>query len=235
MQTLAWEDQEFINKPENIALRMQMELQRPYQVLRDAGVKSTVSIFGSARISKDNPSNKHLSSYLDMAEEFAFRVTNELSKPTGYTEFCVATGSGFSVMESGNRGAQSAGGKSIGMAIKLPFETKSNDYVDKEYDFLFKFFSLRKFHMCKIAKAVVVFPGGVGTLEEATEVLTLIQTGKMNNMPVLFFGKDFWSIIKVQLQYFKEHGLSSENDFSQVMYTDSVDDGIEYIKKFYNL
>ena len=126
---LAWEDSEFLNSPEMIGLRMQMELHRPYLTLRDAGVKSTVSVFGSARLSKNDENNKHLSNWLDIIEEFSYKNTVEISKPTNYSEFCIATGSGEGIMAAANKGAKLAGGKSIGFAIKLPFETKSNDYV----------------------------------------------------------------------------------------------------------
>lgn len=231
----AWEDEEFINRPENIALRMQMELHRPYQVLRDAGVKSTVSVFGSARISKTNEIHRPLWKWLDSAEEFSYRVTKELSEPTGHTEFCITTGAGPAIMEYANKGAHDAGGKSIGMSISLPFETHSNQFVDPEFDFVFKYFSLRKFHMCKLAKAIVVYAGGIGSLDELSEVCTLSQTGKMPKLPIILFGTVVWSQFKLQLQLMEDMGLTSKNDFDHMLYTDSTDEGIQYIKEFYKI
>lgn len=211
-----------------------MELIRPYQVLRDAGVKSTVSVFGSARISKSNPMHTNLSKWLDVAEEFAYEITDRLSKPTGYTEYCITTGAGPAIMKAANKGAMKAGGNSIGMSISLPFEATSNEYVDEEFDFCFKYFALRKFYMCKLSKVIAAFPGSVGTFDELYECITLQQTGKMPLTPIILFGQNEWSLLRQQLNSFKASGLASDDDFKQITYVDTVHDGIAAIETFYS-
>ncbi|WP_138466409.1 LOG family protein [Poseidonocella sp. HB161398] len=198
---LAFDDSDFLTREELRPVRLQLELLKPQLMMDEAGIVSTVVMFGGARI--PSPAEKHsartpalgaLSHFYEEAREFARLVTLE-SKKSGGTENVVVTGGGPGVMEAGNLGAHEAGGKSIGLNIVLPFEATPNAYVTPEFSFNFHYFAIRKMHFLMRAKAITVFPGGFGTLDELFEAMTLIQTQRMSPVPILLFGEEFWRSI----------------------------------------
>lgn len=179
-----------------------------------------VSIFGSARTSPD-------SKYYQVAVDFAAKICQ-----AGYG---LITGGGPGIMEAGNKGAHSVGGKSVGLSIGLPFETITNSYIDKEKLINFDYFFVRKVMLVKYAQAFVVFPGGYGTLDELFEALTLIQTQKINKFPIVLVGSDYWSgmidwIQKVMLE--KEANISPEDMFLFKL-ADTADEAVTIINDFY--
>ena len=200
---LAWNDAEFLTRRELRAVRLQLELLKPEMVLAERGIRSTVVMFGGARIpepggaawaAKNEQQKENLlanSRFYDEARAFARRCS-EHSASSYYREFVVVTGGGPGVMEAGNRGAADVGAPSIGLNIVLPHEQAPNAYVTPELCFNFHYFAIRKMHFVMRAKAVAVFPGGFGTMDELFEALTLIQTGKVSDFPVILFGTAFW-------------------------------------------
>ena len=195
---LAFADPEFLLRDELRPVRLQLELLKTELLLAERGVQSTVVLFGGARIpepaQKDKARTKtlgELSRYYEEARRFA-RAMTERSVATGCRENVIATGGGPGVMEAGNRGAAEAGGISLGLSIVLPHEQMPNAYVTPELSFNFHYFAIRKMHFLMRARAICVFPGGFGTLDEMFESLTLIQTGRMERVPFLLFGRAFW-------------------------------------------
>ncbi len=198
---LAYDDEEFLCRDELRPVRLQLELLKPEMLMTEYGVESTIVLFGGARIPE--PSKKdtartetlaELSRYYDEAREFA-RLMTLRSKKNSHREGVIVTGGGPGVMEAGNRGAADAGGVSIGLNIVLPHEQAPNAYVTPELCFNFHYFAIRKMHFLMRAKAIAIFPGGFGTMDEMFETLTLIQTGRMERIPFLLFGAEFWNKI----------------------------------------
>jgi len=180
-----------------------------------------VSIFGSARTQADNP-------YYKMAEDIAEKLTLK-----GYG---IITGGGFGIMEAGNKGAHKGEGKSVGLNIDLPFEQETNTYIDNDKLINFDYFFVRKVMFVKYAQGFVVMPGGVGTLDELFEAITLIQTQKIAAFPIVLVGKDYWSglmdwIKNVMLE--KEQNISPE-DLDLFTLVDTSDEAVEYIDNFYS-
>ena len=198
---LAFADDEFLCREELRPVRLQLELLKPQMVLDEHGIESTIVLFGGARIPE--PARKDtartetlagLSAFYDVAREFAKAMTKKSIEHQG-REFVICTGGGPGVMEAGNRGAKEAGGISIGLNIVLPHEQAPNEYVTPDLCFNFHYFAIRKMHFLMRARAICVFPGGFGTLDEMFESLTLIQTGRMKRVPFLLFGRKFWEKI----------------------------------------
>ena len=180
-----------------------------------------VSIFGSARTNPDNP-------YYKMAEDIAEKLTLK-----GYG---IITGGGLGIMEAGNKGANKGQGKSVGLNIDLPFEQEANQYIDNDKLINFDYFFVRKVMFVKYAQGFVVMPGGVGTLDELFEAITLIQTQKIGAFPIVLVGKDYWSglmdwIKNVMLE--KEQNISPE-DLDLFTLVDTTDEAVEYIDNFYS-
>lgn len=180
-----------------------------------------VSIFGSARTKSDNP-------YYKMAEDIAEKLTLK-----GYG---IITGGGFGIMEAGNKGAHKGEGKSVGLNIDLPFEQEANKYIDNDKLINFDYFFVRKVMFVKYAQGFVVMPGGVGTLDELFEAITLIQTHKIAAFPIVLVGKDYWSglmdwIKNVMLE--KEQNISPD-DLDLFTLVDTTDEAVEYIDNFYS-
>ncbi|MCB1390877.1 MAG: TIGR00730 family Rossman fold protein [Rhodobacteraceae bacterium] len=231
---LAFADDDFLCRDELRPVRLQLELLKPEMAMNEAGVRSTVVLFGGARIpaperkdSAKTPKLAELSHYYDEARIFARRMT-EISLASGGNDWIIATGGGPGVMEAGNRGAEEAGGKSIGLNIVLPHEQAPNRYVTPELCFNFHYFALRKMHFLMRAKAVVVFPGGFGTLDEMFESLTLIQTGKMKPIPYLLFGRDWWENV-VNWQMLAEAGTISARDLDLFRIVETADEAVQAI------
>jgi uncharacterized protein (TIGR00730 family) len=179
-----------------------------------------ISIFGSARTKPDN-------AYYEKAERLAAKLCNE--------GFGIITGGGPGIMEAANKGAQSAGGKSVGLNIDLPFEQKPNDYIDIDKSFDHNFFFVRKVMFVKYAQAFVIFPGGFGTMDELFEVLTLVQTKKIDKIPIILYGTDFWSGLKDWIiSMMQNQGYVSLGDENMLQIVDTTDEVVDIIKQFYS-
>ena len=233
---LAFADDDFLCREELRPVRLQLELLKPELMMDEAGVKSTVVMFGGARIPapKDKAEARTetlagLSQYYDEAREFArLMTTRAMQTGDGGLENVIVTGGGPGVMEAGNRGAADAGGKSIGLNIVLPHEQAPNEYVTPELCFNFHYFAIRKMHFLMRARALCIFPGGFGTLDEMFETLTLIQTGRMEVIPILLFGRDFWDKI-INWQALADAGTISPEDLDLFRYVDTASEAIEAI------
>ncbi len=228
---LAFADPDFMCRDEMRAVRLQLELHKPELELQQLGIEGTIVMFGGARIPA--PANKdqartqtlaNLSSFYDEAREFARLMTLR----SNGRDNVIVTGGGPGVMEAGNRGAEDAGGKSIGLNIVLPHEQAPNEYVTPELCFNFHYFAIRKMHFLMRAKAICVFPGGFGTLDEMFESLTLIQTGRMECVPFLLFGKEFWKNI-INWEALADAGTISADDLDLFRFVETAEEAIEVI------
>ena len=169
--------------------------------------------------------------YYDMAKEFSAQISAINGKASKF-RLVVVTGGGPGIMEAANRGAREVGSPSVGLNITLPHEQATNSYITPELCFQFHYFALRKMHFLLRAKALAVFPGGYGTLDELFDALTLIQTHKIEPMPVLLFGKSYWDKI-INFEEMAEEGVISEEDLSYFKYVESAEQGWKVIKDFY--
>lgn len=231
---LAFNDDDFLCREELRPVRLQLELLKPQLLMDEYGVDSTVVLFGGARIPR--PENKDqsrtqtladLSKYYDEAREFARLMTLRGMQEEG-REYVVCTGGGPGVMEAGNRGAQDAGGVSIGLNIVLPHEQAPNEFVSPDLCFNFHYFAIRKMHFLMRARAVTVFPGGFGTLDETFEALTLIQTGRMERVPFLLFGEAFWRSI-INWEALSEAGTISAEDLDLFRFVETAQEAVDII------
>mgnify|MGYP000849043159 CR=1 FL=1 len=234
---LAFADPDFLTRDELRPVRLQLELLKPEMAMNEAGVTSTVVLFGGARIpaperreAARTPILADLSRYYDEARRFARAIT-EVSLAAGGQEYVVATGGGPGVMEAGNRGAAEAGGKSIGLNIVLPHEQAPNAWVTPELSFNFHYFAIRKMHFLMRARAVAVFPGGFGTLDELFETLTLIQTGRMRRVPFLLFGRSFWERV-IDWTYLVDAGTIAESDIALFRYVETADEAMAVMREW---
>ena len=234
---LAFADDEFLCRDELRPVRLQLELLKPEMALDEAGIDSTVVLFGGARIpepaKKDTARTKtlaELSKYYEEAREFA-RLMTLKSNGNGGKENVIVTGGGPGVMEAGNRGALDAGGVSIGLNIVLPHEQAPNEYVTPDLCFNFHYFAIRKMHFLMRAKALAVFPGGFGTLDETFETLTLIQTGRMERIPFLLFGEKFWRSI-INWEALAEAGTISAEDLNLFKFVETAQEAVEVIENW---
>ena len=242
---LAFDDPEFLCREELRPVRLQLELLKPDMLLQERGIRSTVVMFGGARIpepggeawaAKNETQKKNLEAnavYYEQAREFA-RQCSRHSAASLYKEFVVVTGGGPGVMEAGNRGATDVGAPSIGLNIVLPHEQAPNEYVTPELCFNFHYFAIRKMHFLLRAKAISVFPGGFGTMDELFEALTLIQTGRMERVPFLLFGKAFWRGA-IDLDFLAAQGTISPGDVELISFVDTADEAWGVIADFYGL
>ncbi len=242
---LAFADEEFMTSEDLRGVRFQLEYLKIEFRLREANVNSTVVLFGGARIpepgkpawaAKTDEAKKNLeanSIYYEEARRFA-QLASLTSKATDFTDYVVATGGGPGVMEAGNRGAADVGAPSIGYNIVLPHEQAPNTYVTPQFSFNFHYFATRKIHFLMRAKVVAIFPGGFGTMDEFFEALTLIQTGRMDRIPLLLFGKKFWSRV-LNLEALAEEGTISPDDFKLFSFVDTADEAWEIVRQTYNL
>ena len=234
---LAFTDEDFMCRDELRPVRLQLELLKPELLMEEQGIKSTIVLFGGARIPE--PSQKHtartetlaeLSHFYDEAREFA-RLMTLKSRESGGKEDVVVTGGGPGVMEAGNRGAVDAKGHSIGLNIVLPFEQAPNEYVTPALCFNFHYFGIRKMHFLMRAKAICVFPGGFGTLDELFEALTLIQTGRMQRVPFLLFGRAFWERI-INWEALADAGTISAEDLDLFRFVESAEEAMKLIENW---
>jgi uncharacterized protein (TIGR00730 family) len=229
---LAYADDDFMCRRELRPVRLQLELLKAGMILDEAGIKSTVVLFGGARIpepgrpawaARNDTQRKNLeaaSVYYDEAREFA-RLCSQYSSTFDHKEFVVVTGGGPGVMEAGNRGAHDVGAPSVGLNIVLPHEQAPNPYVTPELSLNFHYFAIRKMHFMMRARAVAVFPGGFGTMDELFETLTLIQTRRMEPIPLLLFGEKFWRSI-INFEALAEFGTIAPEDIKLVNFVDTA-------------
>ena len=224
---VAYKDERFLNSSAARSVRILSEYQEPLDHFRREQIRDTVVFFGSARITEDP--DHPLSRYYHEARELARRVTQwseTLSKPW---RFVVCTGGGPGIMEAGNRGATDAGGKSIGLNIGLPFEQWPNPYITPELSFEFHYFFMRKFWFAYLAKALIVFPGGFGTLDELTELLTLAQTRKLEKkIIIVLYGSAFWKEV-VNFDALVKYGMISPDDMNLFEFVDDPDTAMKVL------
>ena len=231
---LAFNDADFLLRDEMRGVRLQLELSKAEIELTERGLVSTVVIFGSARIPdparRDEAKVPGLAALADnygLARAFARAIT-ERSLATGGREMVVITGGGPGIMEAGNRGAADAGGMSIGLNIVLPHEQHPNPYVTPELTFSFHYFAVRKMHFLMRARAIVVFPGGFGTMDEMFEAVTLIQTKRMMPVPIILFAPDYWHRV-VNFRALVEAGTIAEADLRLLSFVETVEEALAVI------
>lgn len=205
---IAYRDEAFLESPEGRPVRILAEYLEPLARFRRERIHDTVVFFGSARLREDGP----LARYYADARELARRVTSwSLSFPPPH-RFVVCTGGGGGIMEAANRGAADAGGRSIGLNIGLPHEQRPNGFAAPELSFQFHYFFMRKLWFAHLARALVVFPGGLGTLDELTEILTLAQTRKLERpLPVVLYGRAYWNEV-IHFDALVRHGMIDQAD-----------------------
>ena len=255
-------DTEFLQREELRSLRIGIELLKPELIQREQGIRSTIVVFGSARLQEpaaakqalhvaeveaaqtpQDPMRRQrvaiaqrqlvLSKYYDVAREFA-RLVSSICQIDGRCDYVIVTGGGPGIMEAANRGAADVNAKSIGLNITLPHEQHPNPYITPELSFQFRYFAIRKMHFLIRAKALVAFPGGFGTLDELFETLTLLQTGKTKNVMVVLVGRDFWERL-VNWQWLVENGLIAQKDLQLFHYAETAQEAWELISRHYGV
>ncbi|MFA6219719.1 MAG: LOG family protein [Erythrobacter sp.] len=251
---LAFQDKDFLLREELRPVRFQLELLKPEMLLDEAGVGSTLVMYGSARIPAPDAAEAALERARDLPDSERRVVESLVAKSKYYAEsyrlariaseksivedgkrqFVVCSGGGPSIMEAANKGASDAGAESIGLNIILPHEQAPNQYVTPYLALNFHYFALRKMHFLLRARAVAVFPGGFGTFDELFELLTLIQTGKMKPIPVLLFGRDFWTRV-VDFDALAEEGTVSKKDLDLIHWCETAEEAWAHISAFYEL
>jgi len=252
---MAFQDPEFLLRDELRPVRLQLEVLKPELILQEQHIESTVVVFGSARLPDPETAESNLvsaqaeyannnddpllakkvevarkalenSRYYDEARKLGHLI----SINTGKDKLMVVTGGGPGIMEAANRGAHEAGIPSIGMNITLPHEQAPNEFITPDLNFQFHYFAIRKMHLLMRAKSLVAFPGGFGTLDELFETLTLIQTGKVQPIPVLLFGRAFWERI-VNFEALVEEGTISAEDLDLFVYVETAEEAWEVISQ----
>ena len=245
----AYRNQKFLDSPDARSLRILSEYLEPMERFEHYGIQDTILFFGSARIlslqqaqgalkaaKRKKEGVKRAETALDMAKYY--EATRQLARRlTAWSKglkgsgprFVVCSGGGPGIMEAANRGASEAKGENIGLGISLPFEQSGNEYITHKLAFEFHYFFMRKFWFLYMAKAMVIMPGGFGTMDELFESLTLMQTAKMKkHMPIVLFGAEFWDAV-MDLGAMARFGTIAEDDLDRLYRTDSVDDAFDYI------
>jgi uncharacterized protein (TIGR00730 family) len=257
---VAYEDSEFLHEDFLRPVRLQLELQKPEMLLRRHQIRSTIVVFGSARIPppdhataalaaahkalEQNPGDRTLaaeaarcerqvalSKYYDEARRFS-RIVSTLTRRADRRDFVVMTGGGPGIMEAANRGAHDVGALSGGLNITLPVEQEPNPFISPDLCFQFHYFAMRKMHFLLRAVALVAFPGGFGTFDELFEALTLVQTNKVRPMPIVLVGRDFWSRA-VNFDALVEEGMITAEDKNLYTIVETADEAVRVIYDFY--
>jgi uncharacterized protein (TIGR00730 family) len=252
------QDIEFLNREELRPIRLQLELLKPELIQQEEGIRSTVVVFGSARLvepaeararlkraeaalakkPKDRElqravavarQQEKLAPFYDQAREFG-RLVSSTCQLDGRCDFVVVTGGGPGIMEAANRGAADVGAKSVGLNITLPHEQAPNPYITPSLCFQFKYFAIRKMHFLLRAKALVAFPGGFGTLDELFETLTLLQTGKVTGLTIVLMGRTFWEKL-INWSAFVDAGLISDEDLKLFHYAETAQEAWDLISR----
>ncbi|RYY88836.1 MAG: TIGR00730 family Rossman fold protein [Comamonadaceae bacterium] len=252
---IAFADPEFLLRRETRGLRMQLELMKADLEMRAHGIENTVVVFGSARLrSQEEMSAQiaqaeaakdeklvtrlrrlaHGSHFYEQARAFGKLVAHYSADKEAADKLFVCTGGGPGIMQAANRGAHEGGGLSVGLAIALPMEEAANPYITPALSFKFHYFAIRKMHFMMRAKALVAFPGGFGTLDELFEVVTLVQTRKSKQVPIVLFGSDYWRRL-LNFDVLVEEGMISPEDINLFQYVDTPEDAWAAIRRFYEL
>jgi uncharacterized protein (TIGR00730 family) len=250
---LAYENEQFLNSPDGRVLRIMSEYVEPLARFRREQIQDTVVFFGSARFLSMADANKavqqlspdtnqetrklaqasvDMARYYDDSRRMAFLLSEWAATiPARRRRFVVTTGGGPGIMEAANRGAREAGAKTIGLNIRLPFEQSPNPYITPSLNFEFHYFFMRKFWFAYLAKALVIFPGGFGTMDELFEILTLAQTQKLaKKILVVIYGREYWDRL-INFQAMSDAGAISQVDLELFKMVDTPEEGFEYLKE----
>lgn len=257
---LAFEDPDFVMRDDMRGIRLYLELMKTELGLQEHNIRSTIVVFGGTRILepkecrkrvkeleaalKNNPRNpkllKHLSiaqriraksGFYDEARRFGELVSSESQNSHG-AEFVIVTGGGPGIMEAANRGAHDCDAKSIGLNVVLPMEQKPNPYITPDLCFQFRYFAIRKMHFLMRAKALVAFPGGYGTMDELFEALTLVQTDKTKRIPIILFGKDYWTQL-INFDFLVAEGTIDPGDLDFFRFADTAEKAWSMIQSYH--
>ncbi|MDF0664563.1 MAG: TIGR00730 family Rossman fold protein [Nitrospira sp.] len=251
-------DTEFLQRDELRSVRIGLELLKPELIQKEEHIKSTIVVFGSARLNEPTVAKQALSmaeeeatqapndpvrqqqlgiakrrlelaKYYDVAREFG-RLVSSICQIGGHCHYVIVTGGGPGIMEGANRGAADVNAKSIGLNIELPHEQQPNPYITPRLSFQFHYFAIRKMHFLIRAKALVAFPGGFGTVDELFETLTLLQTGKIERLIVVLIGRAFWERL-INWQLLVEYGLITESDLALFHYAETAQEAWDLIAR----
>lgn len=260
---LAYLDETFIRREDLRPLRLELELLKPQMMMEEAGIESTVVVFGGTQIAPKDEAEVRLaaaekaiaaspddeaakrelflaqrvmskSRYYEECREFAKIVTEYNHANAHDGEFIIKTGGGPGIMEAGNRGAYDADGKSMALNITLPFEQTPNSYITPGLCFQFNYFAIRKMHFLLRAKALVCFPGGFGTLDELFTTLTLRQTGRMQKIPIILYSKEYWDGI-INFQFLADEGVIQDSHLELFQYAETPEETWQIIKDFHGV
>lgn len=256
---LAYEDNDFLMLDELRPVRLQLELTKTELLLQKHNIRSTIVVFGGTRIPelkicrkrlrdlelelKKNPRDPELlkktaiakrilakSGYYDEARRFAELVSSESQNSHG-ADYVIVTGGGPGIMEAANRGAHDCGAKSIGLNITLPMEQRPNQYITPDLCMQFRYFAVRKMHFMMRARALVAFPGGFGTLDELFEALTLVQTDKTLRIPIILFGKNYWTQL-INFDFLVAEGTIDPADLDSFRFADTAEEAWQMIRDY---
>jgi uncharacterized protein (TIGR00730 family) len=249
----AFDDQAFLARRETLGLRFQLELLKPEILLHEHGIEHTITVFGSTRFvscEKARDLEKQANTpeavaeakrallhckYYDSAREFGSIVANyNASQSEDRNKLHIATGGGPGIMEAANRGAFEAGDRSIGFNISLPREQHPNPYLTPGLSFRFHYFAIRKMHFMLRARAIVAYPGGFGSFDELFEVLTLMQTKKVERFPIILVGKTFWQGV-INFQQMLDHGVIDQADMDLIHFVETAEESWAVIRNWYQL
>lgn len=256
---LAELDPNFISRPEMRPVRLQLELLKAEMAFIDEAITSTIVVFGSTQICERSEAERRLqlaeeahaqsptparrrqveraerllakSHYYDAAREFG-RLVTSTCQADKQRDYVIITGGGPGIMEAANRGAYDAEGKSIGLNITLPEEQLPNPYITPQLCFQFHYFAVRKMHFLLRAKALIVFPGGFGTLDELFDALTLRQTQRMQQIPIILFGKEYWDQV-VDFQFLADEGAIADEDLDLISHAETPEEAWGIISEFH--
>jgi uncharacterized protein (TIGR00730 family) len=252
---LAFADPEFLLRRETRGIRFQLEMLKPDLEQQAMGIENTIVVFGSARFRSEEESAALVAAARASGDEAQIQRAGALARNAHYYEkarafgklvaqysagkdpedmLFICTGGGPGIMQGANRGAHEGGGISVGLSIALPMEEAPNPYVTPALSFKFHYFALRKMHFMMRAKALVAFPGGFGTLDELFEVITLVQTRKSKQVPIVLFGSDYWKRL-VHFDVLLDEGVISPADLELFHYADTPEEAWDHIRGFYRL
>ncbi len=223
--TITQDDMDFFYSDEARGIRLQVDYLKAEEKMKKEGVNHTIVVFGSARTKEDDK-------YYAEARKFGALVGSSGENPED-CHVSIMTGGGPGIMEAANRGAFEAGAKSIGLNIRLPHEQTPNLYVSPELSFHFYYFAMRKLHFIQRAKALVVFPGGFGTLDELFDVLTLIQTGKSPMIPIVLVCRTFWESV-INFNFLIEEQVIKAEDMTLFTYAEDAQGAWDHILTWYD-
>ena len=257
---VAYKDVDFLSDPKLRPMRMELELLKPELAFERHNVRSTIVVFGSTRVLEPSAAEWHLeraraaladtpddprrrravaraeriaakSCYYEVAREFAAVVSSACQRDKK-CDYVIVTGGGPGIMEAANRGAYDVRAKSIGLNIRLPMEQRPNPFISPDLCFQFHYFAMRKFHFLMRAKALVVFPGGFGTLDELFDALTLRQTGRMQDIPIIMFGREYWEKV-INFQFLADEGAISDDDLDLFRFAETAEQAWQMILRFH--